>query len=556
MGCRKSKDQPNVVIILTDDQGWGDVGYNGNEILETPNLDLLAYQSIRFDRFYVSPVCAPTRASLLTGRYHLSTGVSWVTHRKEVMRQDEQTIAELLKTAGYNTGMFGKWHNGQQYPHDPTGQGFDTFVGFKEGHLNNYFNTTLTNGSLEVKTSGYVPDVLTDLAIEYMGDQKTPFLCYLALNTPHSPFQVPDHYFDKYKNKGLDDRTACIYGMIENIDDNVGKVIQFLRDTKQLEHTIVIFLSDNGPNGKRFNGGLMGIKSHVDEGGVKVPALIKYDQRKWNTGRSIDRMATHLDLLPTIVELTDVNVPEIETDGISLVPIVEQEATIDRMFFTHQVIRKFDTIPGAVRTNRYLLTMKPDGTQLFDLQKDPHQQLDIAAAHPDQVNELHKEYQQWFKASIAKGIVPELIETGHTQVEEVSFPAEQVSERVDLTFQGMEGWANDYLIQFTDSSMAAWETRTIHPMAYEIIAEISGTAHSVNVAVNDMVLSKPLENFLNKTEKPSNDRVVRGEVYEYHWPKVSLGTVKLQPGVNALRLSVRNPEKFELKSLKLKQIKP
>ena len=209
-GCNShllsDKNPPNVILIMTDDQGWGDLGFHGNDSIYTPNIDQLARNSARFERFYVSPVCAPTRASLLTGRYHLRTGTSWVTHRKEVMRQQEITIAELLKREGYSTGCFGKWHNGEQYPNDPIGQGFDTFVGFKAGHWNNYFNTTLSHDEESLETSGFITDVLTDAAIQFMEEnQNDPFFCYIPYNAPHSPFQLPNKYFDKYKVLGLTD---------------------------------------------------------------------------------------------------------------------------------------------------------------------------------------------------------------------------------------------------------------------------------------------------------------------------------------------------------------
>jgi len=244
-GCSNNQvnHPPNVLIIITDDQGWGDVGVHGNDSISTPVLDQLALESVSFDRFYVSPVCAPTRASLLTGRYHLRTGTSWVTHRLEVMRSNEYTLAESLRDHGYVTACIGKWHNGSQYPNDPMGQGFDEFIGFKAGHWNNYFNTTLEHNNNPIKTEGYIADVLTGHAIDFIrNNSQNPFLCYLSYNTPHGPFQVPDKYFNKYKESGFDDKTACIYGMCENIDDNVGRVLSELDNLDLRDNTIVIFL--------------------------------------------------------------------------------------------------------------------------------------------------------------------------------------------------------------------------------------------------------------------------------------------------------------------------
>ena len=218
-------ERPNVVLIMTDDQGWGDVRSHGNERIDTPAHDRLASEGARFDRFYVSPVCAPTRASLLSGRYHLRSGVHGVTRAYETMRSEEVTIAEILRSAGYATGCFGKWHNGFHFPYHPNGQGFEEFVGFCGGHWTIYFDTRLEQNGRPIATTGYIAYVLTDVAISFIRTNRDrPFFCYLPYNTPHSPFQVPDRYFDKHKARGLDDTLACVCGMVENIDDNLGRV--------------------------------------------------------------------------------------------------------------------------------------------------------------------------------------------------------------------------------------------------------------------------------------------------------------------------------------------
>ncbi|HEX6984931.1 MAG TPA: sulfatase-like hydrolase/transferase, partial [Planctomycetaceae bacterium] len=207
-----AEDRPNVLLILTDDQGWGDIGSHGNEAVDTPNLDRLAGQGARFERFFVDPLCAPTRAALLTGRYSLRSGVHGVTRGHETMRTEEVTLAELFRDAGYATGCFGKWHNGRHYPNHPNGQGFDEFFGFCGGHWNNYFDTTLERNAEPVRTTGFITDVLTDEAIGFVRRNKDrPFFCYVPYNAPHWPPQVPDRYFEKYKARGLDDETATAY---------------------------------------------------------------------------------------------------------------------------------------------------------------------------------------------------------------------------------------------------------------------------------------------------------------------------------------------------------
>ncbi|MGK2863175.1 MAG: sulfatase-like hydrolase/transferase, partial [Chitinophagaceae bacterium] len=266
--CQK---KPNVILVLTDDQGWGDLSLHGNPWVETPNLDKLARSGGRFNHFYVSPLCAPTRASILTGRYHLKTNVVSVSKGLEIMDTEETTLAELFKANGYNTGIFGKWHNGEHYPNRPNDQGFDEFLGFCAGHLSNYFSTDLNYNGKDVKTKGYITDVLTDAALKFIeANKQSPFFCYIPYNAPHTPHQVPDKYFNKYKAKGLDNELASIYGMVENVDDNIGRLVHFLKKNQLEENTIIIFMSDNGPNGIRYNGAMKGIKGSVHEGGVRV----------------------------------------------------------------------------------------------------------------------------------------------------------------------------------------------------------------------------------------------------------------------------------------------
>ena len=279
--------RPNVLLIMTDDQGWGDLRVHGNEKIDTPTLDALASAGVQFDRFYVSPVCAPTRASLLTGRYHMRTGVTGVTRGQETMRAEEVTIAEVLKTAGYSTGCFGKWHSGAHYPHHPNGQGFDEFFGFCGGHWNNYFDTRLERNGRAVQTSGYITDVITEAAIGFIEQHRSePFFCYVPYNAPHGPFQVPDQYFDKYIARGLDAKTATVYGMCENIDHNVDRLMGTLETNGLTRDTIVIFLTDNGPNGARFNGGMRGTKGSAHEGGCRVPLFIRWPDRL-SAGRTV-----------------------------------------------------------------------------------------------------------------------------------------------------------------------------------------------------------------------------------------------------------------------------
>ena len=263
-------------MIISDDQGYGDLSLHGNPHVHTPHLDWLATNGIQFERFFVSPLCAPTRASLLTGRYSLRTEARGVSRGEETMRSEEVTIAELLRDAGYRTGCFGKWHNGENFPYTPNGQGYDDAFGFNLGHWNNYFDTTLERNAKPEKTHGYITDVLTDEALKFIeASRARPFFCSVAYNVPHSPFQCPDKYFDPHKRAGLNDFLASVYGMVENMDDNIGRLLAKLDDLKLRENTIVIFMSDNGPNGARYNARMRGVKGTYHEGGSRVPCFIR-----------------------------------------------------------------------------------------------------------------------------------------------------------------------------------------------------------------------------------------------------------------------------------------
>ena len=226
--ARPAARRPNVVLVMTDDQGYGDLSCHGNPHLRTPNIDAFAKQSVEFNRFYVSPVCAPTRSSLLTGRYNLRCGVYGVTTGFETMRTEEVTLAEALRGAGYRTALFGKWHLGEHYPYVPHAQGFDEFVGFRTGHWLNYFDPPLERNGKPIRGRGFITDVFTDEATAFMErNRERPFFLYLAYNAPHSPFQVPDRYYERFRNnKELAPETAVVYGMVENLDENIGRLLR------------------------------------------------------------------------------------------------------------------------------------------------------------------------------------------------------------------------------------------------------------------------------------------------------------------------------------------
>ena len=322
---------PNIVVILADDQGWGDLSQNGNSTLRTPHIDSLARDGARFDRFFVEPVCSPTRAEFLTGRWHPRCGVHGVSTGAERLDLDERTVAEAFRAAGYATGCFGKWHNGSQYPYHPNGRGFEEYYGFTSGHWGEYFDPPLDHNGRSVRGHGYITDDLTDRAIAFLSKNAAankPFFCYLAFNTPHSPMQVPDPYWhrmekatpqpggDKKEDVG---HTRAALAMCENIDDNVGRLLEALRAGKLDRDTLVLYFCDNGPNGLRWNGGMKGHKGSTDEGVCdRRSSAMAGEGPSRHRGQPI---AAAVDLYPTLIDLAGVaRVGDKPFDGISLAP--------------------------------------------------------------------------------------------------------------------------------------------------------------------------------------------------------------------------------------------
>lgn len=465
--------RPNVLLIMTDDQGFGDVCSHGNPLIDTPVLDRLAAQSVRFDRFFVSPVCAPTRSSLLTGRDHLRTGVTWVTHRWEVMRAEEVTLAEALKASGYATGCFGKWHNGAQYPNTPNGQGFDEFLGFLGGAWNLYFDAPLDHNGHEAPTEGYITDRITDAAIEFIENSSgRSFFCYVPYNAPHSPYVVPDQYFDKYKSRGLETQVAAVYGMVESIDSNIGRMLRKLDELKLTRDTIVIFLTDNGPNGRRFNAGMKGTKGSVHEGGVRVPLFVRWPGR-FSGGVTVDRIAQHIDLMPTILDLCEVPLPEgPPIDGVSLAPLLEGHATDwpDRMLFTHQARRGApEPTPGAVRTQQYRLVNTGNRWELYDMVADPNQREDLAAERPDVAAGLTAAYEQWYTRIAKNGFQQPPIPVGHREADLVMLTPSAAKLSGEIRFANSIGWTTDWITNWrSPDDRIVWELDVARPGRYEV----------------------------------------------------------------------------------------
>ncbi|MBA4146749.1 MAG: sulfatase-like hydrolase/transferase [Verrucomicrobia bacterium] len=391
---------PNVVIFLADDAGWGDYSVNGNRQVATPNIDSIAKAGVTLDRFYVSPVCSPTRAEFLTGRYHPRGGVRGVSTGQERLDLDEKTVADAFKAAGYATGAFGKWHNGSQWPYHPMARGFDEYFGHTSGHWGEYFDAPLEDNGRMVRTEGYIVDVCTDRALRFIEQNKTrPFLCYVPFTTPHSPWAAPEKDWQRFKNKSITqhatdpgkeapDETRCALAMMENQDWNVGRVLNKLQELKLTKNTIVIYFSDNGPNSFRWNGGMKGKKGQTDEGGIRSPFFIRWPA-KLPKGHTVTQITGAIDLLPTLTKLTGIRrVGDKPLDGRDLSPLLLKRRGDwpDRMIFSTWG----NNI--SVRTQRHRLD---SAGQLYDMVADPGQATPVTDKEPDIAASLSAAVKAW-----------------------------------------------------------------------------------------------------------------------------------------------------------------
>jgi arylsulfatase A len=579
--------RPNILLIITDDQGYGDFSLHGNPHLQTPHIDKLGREGVRFERFYVNSFCAPTRAALLTGRWPLRTGCHGVTHNREVMRASEVTLAEVLRENGYRTACIGKWHNGQQFPATPHGQGFEHVFGFNGGHWNNYFNPTLLRGIKAEPTQGYITDVLTDEAIKFVSKKRAdPFFCYLPYNAPHSPYQVPDRYFDKFKAQGFEDNVAAFYGMCENIDDNVGRLLARLDELGLSENTIVIFLTDNGGTAgvKLFNAGMRGGKTSVHEGGTRVPLFIRWPAAKWPP-HVAQPITAHIDLMPTLLELCGVTAPAgVKFDGASLRPLlekVEHGAWQERTLFTHNPINETNKYPGAVRTQRYRLVREIKGTgggskakandasatpwQLYDMESDPGEKQDIAAAHPHLVQQLSAAYDAWFADISSPGLQRPPLPVGHEEHNPVDLNAPQAFPQGALQFASGPGYANDWLTNWTKADETVrFEIDAAAAGEYEIEVALACPAVDAGSKVRVTAGEAALEFVVPAAPAPEiplphRDELGNSKYRNREWHLLKAGTLRLEKGVTQLLLkplSVPGALVMDLKHVKLTRMQP
>ena len=428
--------RPNVILIMTDDQGYGDLACHGNPIIKTPNLDKLHSESTRFTNFHVNAFCAPTRASLLTGRMSDRTHVRTTIYSRNHLNRDETTMAEFFKVTGYQTGHFGKWHLGRNYPYRPVDRGFDQWVGHGDGGTgtasdywgNDKMNDTYWRNGKWEKFSGFCTDIYFDESMQFIENPKDkPFFVYLATNVPHRPWNVPKEWRQPYEQSELDGKTIDFFATISRFDHNLGRLRKFLADKKLDDNTIIVYLTDNGTSGgyKVFNAGMRRSKGSVYEGGHRVPCFVHWPAGGIDKPVDIDRLTNHFDLLPTLIELCSLKTPtrgHLKFDGKSLLPLLRNPKAVfnDRIVFLHsQNVREkpLKWMNSLVMTEQWRLI---NGEELYDIKADPGQKQNVAEKYPKVVADLRKRYERhWDELNMAANPYPRPI-VGSRYEEETS----------------------------------------------------------------------------------------------------------------------------------------
>ena len=549
-------DVPNVVLVVADDAGWGDFSFTGNTNLSTPAIDSLARDGAVLRTFCVQPVCAPTRAELLTGRYHPRSGVRGVTRGQERMDPGERTLAQVFHDAGHSTGCFGKWHNGTQWPYHPLARGFDTFAGFTEGHWGSYFDPPLEHDGRFIRGSGYIADDIATRAagfIERAAEARRPFLCYVAFNTPHSPMCVPDAEWNRFRDRPLALRgprgdgenlpfTRAALAMVENLDANVGRLLAALERGGVADDTIVVFLSDNGPNNPRWCGGMRGHKGSTDEGGVRSVCCIRWP-RRIPPGTVVPQLAGAIDLLPTLAGLAGVEANTARPlDGIDLSPLLVAAPP------THAVARQAATrtlvasAGGKVSVRSQTHRLDAAG-RLYDVEADPGQTRDLAADLPHEAVRLAAVAAAWRKEVLeaAPAPVEERFPVGYSGAAHTELPA-----RDGVPHGGVRRSAGapngSYFTSWKSTDDAiTWEIDVLTPGAYEAAVWYTcpetDAGATVSLRSGDRAATTTVAPGWDPPVNDGEDRIPRdGESFDKEFRPLSLGRIDLARGPQTLTL--------------------
>ncbi|NND32741.1 MAG: arylsulfatase [Saprospiraceae bacterium] len=537
--------QPNVIILLSDDQGWGDFSLHGNRNLETPNIDQLAREGARFENFYVAPVCSPTRAEMLTGRYHFRGGISGTSAGAERLDLDERTLADIFRQAGYATAAYGKWHNGMQSPYHPNSRGFDDFYGFCSGHWGEYFDPMLEHNGALVKGNGYVTNDFTDHGLTFIEQHKhQPFLLYLPFNTPHRPMQVPDRWWNKFQEKEILmrsavededlDYTRAALAMCENIDWNVGRILDKLRELDIEENTIVLYFNDNGPNAWRWNDGMKGKKGSTDEGGVRSPLFIKWPL-KIKGEKRIKHVSAAIDLLPTLCELAGV-APSSDKplDGKSLAPLLfgEQPTWSDRYIFNQW--------NGNISVRNQTYRMDAAG-RLYNIEKDRGQVTDLSRKMPE-IKRAFDEALQLYTEEVKRELPGEDLRPfpiGDPAVKYTQLPARDAKSQGYI--ERSSQFPNcSYFTNWTSlQDQITWNVEVLQPGMFEVTLYYTCPTVDTGSIVELSLGESRLRSRIDIAHDPSlqgmeHDRVPRGNSYVKDWKSMVLGKFKLEEGPGQL----------------------
>lgn len=533
----------NIILILTDDQGFGDLSYTGNPYLNTSNIDNLARKGVFFDYFYVSPVCSPTRAELLTGKYHQRSNVISTSQGGERIDLNHTLFPEILKENGYKTALFGKWHSGQQPPYHPNSRGFDEFYGYCSGHLGSYFDSEIEHNGHLIKSDGYLTNDLIDKSLDFIKKNKNqPFFIFLSLNTPHSPMQVPDRWWDLFKDRSIkeakDDielnHTRAAYAMIENIDWNIGRILDGLEHLQLNENTTIIFLGDNGPNGHRWNANLKGIKGSTDEGGVRSPLII-YNPN--TPSARIKNVASSIDIAPTILNLVQIDINKVEYDGIDL----SQFWKHPERKFNRNLIQYWNG-NTSIRSNQFRLS---SDDKLYNITIDP-----------SQLEEIHD--------SLVKNKMENFKRDWHTKfpnydklLEERPLPIIQTNIPIILPAREskLEGdslslsnkWPNDSFIDNwkLDEEFIYWPIEVYEDLIYEPMiyytADESSLGTVITIEAHETGVQKIIDTPFNPVLRGmENDRVRREESYIKDFKQLVFPVLKLNKGFYNLKLKKKS----------------